>query len=278
MRLTAALIVVSVVCLAAAPAGASEWGMEKWAKQESAWKGHGIGSTTTTTTTMQMPQMPDMPAMPGMPKDGKMVTTTKTTLTEITDTGYVLSVETTSMGRTSKTTRAEPKVRTVNFDGQVKELGEEAVTVEGKSYSCKVKSVANMEAMIGDSMPQAGPRGAGMKPTMSQGKVWESPTEGVLKMETTAEMMGQQMEMAWQVSRLKASFTLGTESFSGREMTMTMKMQMGEMKMTILTSLGIPGGTLKSVMEAAMMGQNMTTTTELTAYVKKPLAVTTPAK
>jgi len=273
MRCTA-VVTALVLCLVAASAQASDWGMDKWMKRESAWKGHGIGSFVTETTTIPMPDMPNMPDVPGMPKGGKMVTTTKTTLTKITETGYVLTVESTQMGRTTTTTRTEPKVRTQKVEAEVKDVGEDAVTVEGKSYPCKVKEVANMDALIGDSMPRRMP---GAKPTVSKGKVWESPSEGVLKMETSATVMGHEMTMTWQVSRFKATHKVGTESFGGREVTMTMKSQMGESKMTMIMAPDVPG-TLKNVTESAMMGRTTTITTEMTEYTKKPLTATTPEK
>ncbi len=276
MRLIAVLATVSIVCLCAAPATAGEWSLEKWAQQESAWKGHGVGSSVTQTTTVPMPKMPNMPDVPGMPKDGKMVTTTKTTLTKITKDGYVLTVATTSMGNTSTTTRTEPKVRKVRLAGQIKEAGEEAVTVQGKSYTCKVKTVSNMGDLLGDSLDQGGPGGGGA-PQVQKGKVWEHPTQGVLKMETTTSAGGQAGKMTWQVTRLTANYVLGKTTYAGREMLMTSAGQMGNAKVTVITSNTVPGGTLKSVAEMAMMGRKTKVTTVLTAYTKKPLTATTPA-
>ena len=283
MRVIRTLVVLSVVFLCAASARASEWGLENWLKQESAWKGHGIGSSVTETTTVpmpKMPNMPDMPNIPGMPKDGKMVTTTKTTLTKITADGYELTVETTSMGRTTKSTRTEPKSRTGKVEGQIVDMGEGNVTVEGKTYTCKVKHVKDMGLLFGDEEEKE-PMSPGADDDtgsqMKNGKLWEHPELGVLKMEASSDSMGQAAKMTWQVSRLEATHTVGNQAFTGREITMTMTMAMGTSKTTMLTSLTVPGGTLKSVAESAMMGRKTTVTTELTAYVKKPLTATTPA-
>lgn len=275
MRSIAALILVSVVCLAATPADASDWSLDKWVKRESAWKGHGIGSTYTQTTTMQMPKIPNMPDVPGMPKGGKMVTTNKYTLTAIGKTAYTIKVETTSMGRKTTRTETEPKVRTVKLGSEVKDAGEGAVTVEGKSYTCKIKTVANMGAILGDSIPKGGPSAG--RPQLGQGKIWEHPTLGVLKMETSMTVMGQSAKMTWLVSRLSVKHSIGTQSFTCREMTMSTTMQMGTSKVTMLSNPKFPGGTLKSTVESAMMGRKMTIPTVVTAYTKKPLTATTPA-
>ncbi|MDJ0521850.1 MAG: hypothetical protein QNJ90_07220 [Planctomycetota bacterium] len=278
MRTLASLALVFAICLSAAPADASEWGLDKWAKRESGWKGHGVGSSYTTTTTIPMPNMPNMPDMPGMPKGGKMTTTAKYTLTAINKDSYTIKVETTTMGRTMTNTQTEPKVRTLNMKDQVVDAGEGTVKVEGKTYTCKVKTVKSMEAFFGDSMPKGPPgRGGSMKPTFSKGKVWVHPTLGVLKMETTANIMGQNATMSWQVNRLSVSHTIGKHTFNCREMKMTTGTQMGNSTVTMIMAPSFPGGTLKSVMNSKMMGRDMKITTTYSNYVKKPVAAVTGA-
>ncbi len=276
MRAVITLAALLVVSLLAAPATAGEWSMDAWIKHESLWKGHGIGSSYTETTTSKMPgmpKMPNMPNIPNMPKGGTTVDTVTTTLTGITKAGYVLSVVSTVMGRKTTRTVVEPRVRTIKLDGQVKDAGEEAVTVEGKSYTCKVKAVANMEALMGDAKPKM----RGTKSQLSKGKVWEHPKLGVLKMVTTMNAMGQKATMTWQVSRLSASHTIGKQAFTGREITMTVVHTMGKSTTTMLSSRTFAGGTLKNVTTSDMMGRKMTRSTVVTAYTKKPLAVTTGA-
>ena len=205
-----------------------------------------------------------------------MVTTNTYTLTAIGKTDYTIKVETTSMGRKTTSTQTEPKVRTVKLEGQVKDGGEGAITVEGKSYTCKIKTIANMDLLFGESMAKGMPGGSG-RPQLQQGKVWEHPTLGVLKMETSTNIMGQDVKMTWQVTRLNVSHSIGTQSFACREMTMSMSMQMGTSKVTMLSNPNFPGGNLKSTVESAMMGHKMTIPTVVTAYTKKPLTATTPA-
>jgi hypothetical protein len=276
MRLLAPVAAVAfVLCLLAPPVTAGEWGLDAMAKRPSPWKGHGIGSYITQTMTMEMPNMPSMPNVPGMPQGGKMVTTTKTTLVGITDTDYELKVETTRMGRTTTTQRTEPKVRTVDLQGKVEDVGEGSVTIEGQSYPCKIKSVKDMTGILGGAMPH-GRKGHMGAASMGSGKVWVHPTLGLLRSEVQMTVMGSTHTMTWVVTKLKASHTIGTQTYTGREMTTEMDFGMGKSTTTMIVSPSVPGGALEMVVKTNAMGHETTMKREITAYVKKPLTATTP--
>ena len=274
LPLAAALLAVFVL---PAIARADDWSIESMSKRESAWKGHGVGSTITETTTVQMPAMPNvpnMPAIPGMTQDGKMITIRKETLKEIKEDAYVLEVETTRMGRTTTSTRTEPMSR--SFTPKMTDTGPGSVTIEGQSYACATKSVTNIEGLMGDTMPQPGQGapGGGMAPKMSEGKVYIHETLGMLRMEMTMSMMGQAGKNVLQVTRLSVPRTVGTTQVTCREMTMDMDMGMGKISVTMLVAPSIPG-TVRSETKSQMMGHSTTSLAEVTAYEKKPLPVLT---
>ena len=90
-------------------------------------------------------------------------------------------------------------------------------------------------------------------------------------------VMGQSGTMVWQVTKLAATHKVGEKAYAGREITTTVSFSMGTIKSSSVTSNAVPGGSLKTVSSSEMMGMKSSTTTEVTAYVKKPLAVTTGA-
>jgi len=261
---------------------ADDWGLDNYTKRPSAWAGHGIGSSVTETTVIPIPKMPNMPNMPQMPgfKDGKMVTTKKSTLTKITKDEFVITVETTSMGRTTKRTEKEPRVRKtkVTFtDG-----GKGTVKVAGTEYACAIKIAANMGEVMGDKVPES-PRGrgrgrAGAKPVIGAGKVFVHPKLGVLRMETTMTVMGQPGKMVWQVNRLAVPKKVGETTYTCREAVITTTTSMGAGTITMLIHPRIPGGALQTIVKSKIRGHDMTITTNTTSYVKKPLVVTTAPK
>ncbi len=287
MRLSLIVLALSLALVgalvAALPAeAADDWSLAAFLKQESGWKGHGVGSSITETSTTHMPNMPNipnMPSIPGMPKDGKMVSTTKTTLSKITKDGYVLAVETRSMGRTIKSTQTEKLAK--NIKPKFTDGGEGTVKIGGTDYTCKIMVVANMKELMDGSLPSGGGGRGGMAPQMGKGKLYVHAKLGVLKMETTMSVMGQAGTMVQQTTKLAATHKIGEKTYAGREITTTVSFSMGTIKSSSVTSNALPIHSLKKVANSEMMGRKSKTVTEVSAYVKKPLAATTggvPAK
>lgn len=276
-RLVLPALIVALALAGSADAGERGFGLADWMKGESQWKGHGVGSYYVEVTEVKMPSMPNMPNVPGMPKDGIMRTTVKTTLVKIEPTQYVLSVETTQMGRKTTSERRVPKVLRPNVDmkSKVTPAGQGPVVVEGKTHTCNKFKVANFADLSNESTTPEDPRGGGaVNSTFGPAFVWVHPDPkiGVLKMQTTISLMGRTHEMTWLTTKLSLSRSVGGHTFEAREITMS-----GAMGTKIVQehAPAFPGGTLSSTSTSNMMGMSSKSTTRVTEYVKKPVGVVT---
>jgi hypothetical protein len=270
MRKSCIALAAVAVLVFATPARAGEWSLDEWMNGKSAWEGHAVGSSYTEETTSKTPTIPNMPDIPGMPKGGTTVTTVKHTLQQITETEFVIKVETTIAGRTTTTEDRQPRKR--HAKATITELGEGVVEVGGTKYACKKRKVSDWGELIAGSMPKPKPGQGAPELPRGPATVWEHPEQGVLKVVADLSMMGQPMTTTMLWTNLSVTRTVGGHEFTCREVTMSNSMMPGTMVM--ITSRKFPGGTVERVQEMEMMGHKSSTTTKVTAYVKKPLVVT----
>lgn len=240
-----------LVTLGAAPLEAGDWDFEHWTKRMSAWAGHGVGSMVhrRTTTNISHPQMP---------APMKTVTEEKKTLVKITETHYVLKVENLAMGQWTTREEQVPKTARATSEAKVEDVGEGSVTIEGKAYACKKKKYTGLQ-MDGGASAEEMP--------VSSGVVWVHDSLGVLRIDSTTDMMGQSVTTTWQVQRLDVSHQVGDTTLACREIALSNPMMGG--KMTLLECPSVPGDTVRLEMKSDRMGATTSTVTELVAYVKK---------
>lgn len=250
-------------------ASAGDYDFESYTVRKSAWEGHGVGSVVHRRTTQNM----KMPQMPGGGR--KMVTEVKETLKAITDTHYVIQVETTGMMGKQVTESREPKVVRINVErAKVKDAGEEKITIGGTEYTCLKKTVGDMTAFM-DGMGGGMQGPGGQKMPVGSGTIWVHAKHGVLKTSTTMSMMGQQMTITMEATKLNVTRKVGDKDYACREWTLDLGGMGG--KRVMLDAAAIPGGTVEGSMSINNQGFSMESKEELVAYVKKPLTATTPS-
>lgn len=265
-----AVCALFVSLLVPAPqAQAGDYDFEKFAERTSAWAGHGVGSMVHRRTTQDM----KIPQMPGGGR--KMVTNVKETLKAITETHYVIQVETEGMMGKQVTERREPKVIRMDMKkAKVTDAGEEKITINGTEYTCQKKTVGNMgEFMAGLGGEMKGRGGQSMP--VGSGAIWVHPTHGVIKTSTTMSMMGQQLTVAMTATKLSTKHKVADKEYACREWTMDLGGMGG--KRVMLNAPSVPGETVLATMSMSQQGFSMESREEIVAYVKKPVTATTPS-
>lgn len=194
----------------------------------------------------------------------RTVQETKKTLARITETHYVLKVETLLQGSWTTTEEKIPKDRTsgalskiipfaAGLDTKREDLGKEAVTVDGQAYECQ-KAKLIMTTAAGP-----GPSGAARTITVT---IWEHPRHGLLKMEPSGEW-----GMGLEVTNLDEPFRLGDVSLTCKASTLTQS----RMHMTTrrLDSTEVPEDLVRSEMTMDQGPTKSRTVQELIAFTKK---------
>lgn len=268
--LFALVAVVATFAVNSRSATAGDYDFEKFTVRTSSWTGHGIGSMVHRRTTQDM----KIPQMPGGGR--KTVTEEKETLVAITETHYVIKVETKAGPMGWRTTeRREPKVVRMDLKrAQVKDAGEESITIKGKTFVCQKKTVADMGAFIASMGGEIKGRGGRSVPVGS-GAIWVHPTHGVLKTSATMSMMGQKLTTTMTATQLSVTKAVGGKDYTCREWTLEFG-GMGGTRVSLQTP-AIPGQTVVGTMTMSQQGFSMKTTEEIVSYVKKPVGATTPS-
>ncbi|MHC5010082.1 MAG: hypothetical protein ACYTG6_03910 [Planctomycetota bacterium] len=220
----------------AVPASGEDWSAENWYRHKSGWEGYGVGTMVHRRMTMRT-------SGPGMPAPMNNVTETRSTLIRITETSFFIKEETKVGGQWTASESEVQRTGRAGTPPQVEELGTEAVTVEGTAYPCRKQRVTWQEAA---------------EPYVAI--LWNHEEHGVLRMQT--ESGGQQI--AFTVTKLEVSRTVGGTTVACREMEMTGGSMPG--KITHLTSLQVPGGTVEMHMNMNQGGMQIENKTELLAF------------
>jgi len=271
LRLPLFALALSLFLLGPTMAFAGDWKLEGWVKRKSTWAGFGVGTVIQRRSTDEM-------AMPGMPGGGrKTVQETRKTLLEVTPTDYVLKVEKRVNGKWIASEEKEPKVAGKGAaEVKIEEAGEENLTVEGTSYSCKKRKVSDLSALLGELAKGApgrkGRAGMGM-PSKASGMIWENEKQGILKTEIHVTAMGRAMKVTLLVTRLKVSQKVGETTLRCRETTMTNSMMPG--KTLMLQSAQVPERTVRTTRNVQMGPARVKHLDELVAFTRKAPAPTT---
>jgi len=252
-----ALTVVLLFTAAPAPAGP---GGAATGRMPVGWDGFPVG-------TMIQHKTKSVVTVPGMPAPRQTVSEERKTLLRVTEKSYVLKVETREgSGPWTSKEVTEPRLskedlkdmaarfRSAMGPGakvKLEDIGEESVTIEGKTYPCKTKRMTY----------QAGPMGE------MSAKVWISEEHGMLKMKGSG-----MASITMEVKKLATPVTAAGHTFTCRQT----EMKMGTMGGTTqrFESKDVPEGLVRTTTTMKQGPMSMENTTELVGFRKG--AATTP--
>lgn len=242
MRALASALAAAVVLLLAAPAArAGGWSLEDYLKEKpkSDWEGFGVGTMTHRRIRQEV-------VVPGQPAPQKTEHEEKKTLTEITDTEYVIKVETLENGAWTTTEEREPKDK--GWKPQVEDKGTETVSVGGKDLSCAKKKVTWTKD------------GAVQETTV----LWVHDALGIVKIKHRTEA-----DVTMVVTEPDATFQVGDLTLKGRTWEMEMTTQGMPLKGKTEMSLDVPGTLVRNELKGEQGPVTVNVVMELVAFTKK---------
>ena len=242
-RLAAITLALLAAALIVAPdALAKGWTLEDYLAQKpkSDWDGFGVGSMIHNKMTQNV-------LMPGAPEPQVQTTETKKTLTEITETEYVIKVETKGVG--DWVVSEERKKKTKAKKSTVEDLGKEKVKVGETEYECAKKKVTWKEEGKDEEVEF----------------LWIHAEKGILKMEKTGQRAG-----TLTVTKLDHTKKIGETEVTGRELALDMAGPMG-MKLTgtAFLSMSVPENIVAHTIGGSQGPMQLKLVLETIAFIKK---------
>lgn len=236
LRYIATTAVLLAVWVGTAAAGG--YTLDDWKKEESSWKGVGIGTVVHRRMTSEF-------EIPGMPGGRKSVSEERKTLVKKDATTVTIKVERKVNGKWMPGA-TQTEALSGATEATMTKVGAETLTIQGKAYECtKYKGTRTHRGKKEEAF------------------FWVHGDD-VLKFEGVMDE-GRGQKMTWTISKLSASHTVGSTTIAGREITV----KGAGMKGTMLMSKDVPGSVVVQKMSMDRGAAKGTITNELIGFTKK---------